>query len=296
MSVDFTIVFNDQPSTMAEICGRYSVPYAKGSCYYLLEKKENVSTSKELFAYHTSGEYNSSPSDIRAKFSLSGANIAPCDIPDGWELYIQSTSPNRKIPAKTKVLIRGSALPIPPATLLSSSSSNSSSEVPKAVVSKPTTTTKTAAAAPKKTPVAAAAAEPPTSTPMLQHKPPAKSSPTAEEKKRKADEPSSQGTKVAKSTPSLANTASLVAACKPAVVGGWMDVQGSISVKDYGSPNSNVIAGFDMDWTLIRTKSGKTFAQSADDWELWCPEVPARLQQAHQQGFLKIIFIIYLLI
>ena len=26
------------------------------------------------------------------------------------------------------------------------------------------------------------------------------------------------------------------------------------------------IAGFDMDWTLIRTKTGKTFAKDANDW------------------------------
>ena len=35
----------------------------------------------------------------------------------------------------------------------------------------------------------------------------------------------------------------------------------------FGAINkTDKLAGFDMDWTLIKTKSGKTFAQSAQDW------------------------------
>jgi hypothetical protein len=33
---------------------------------------------------------------------------------------------------------------------------------------------------------------------------------------------------------------------------------------------STKVAGFDIDWTVIRTKSGKTFPQNdRTDWELW---------------------------
>lgn len=32
---------------------------------------------------------------------------------------------------------------------------------------------------------------------------------------------------------------------------------------------SNLIASFDMDWTLIQTKSGKQFAQNSNDWKFW---------------------------
>ena len=35
----------------------------------------------------------------------------------------------------------------------------------------------------------------------------------------------------------------------------------------------NKIAGFDMDWTLIRTKSGSTFAKNAFDWDFLYPQV-----------------------
>eukprot|EP00662_Eupelagonemidae_sp_cell21_P036608 gene36608-62322_t len=44
-------------------------------------------------------------------------------------------------------------------------------------------------------------------------------------------------------------------------------------LKGFGKGSGSKIAGFDMDWTLIRTKSGKTFAQNRDDWELWHPSL-----------------------
>jgi hypothetical protein len=34
------------------------------------------------------------------------------------------------------------------------------------------------------------------------------------------------------------------------------------------------VAGFDVDWTVIATKSGKTFpTDEREDWKLWRPEV-----------------------
>ncbi|WPH01075.1 putative HAD-superfamily hydrolase,subfamily IIIA, polynucleotide kinase 3 phosphatase [Acrodontium crateriforme] len=58
------------------------------------------------------------------------------------------------------------------------------------------------------------------------------------------------------------------------------------------SGNSNVhpkppvkIAAFDLDDTLIATKSGNTFSRSPDDWRWWHPIVPSRLQQLHADGF-----------
>jgi len=45
--------------------------------------------------------------------------------------------------------------------------------------------------------------------------------------------------------------------------------KGTCIYGDAGTIPSDKIAGFDMDWTLIRTKSGKTFPQNANDWVLW---------------------------
>jgi len=54
-------------------------------------------------------------------------------------------------------------------------------------------------------------------------------------------------------------------------------------------PSSKFI-GFDIDGTIIRTSSGKRFAESVDDWELFHPCVVDRLKESIQDGY-KIIFI-----
>ena len=58
--------------------------------------------------------------------------------------------------------------------------------------------------------------------------------------------------------------------------GGWRQ-HGSLFVKDYGTQPSSKVAGFDMDGTLIKTRSGKTstlFAMTCT--ELSCSEVVSR--------------------
>lgn len=37
------------------------------------------------------------------------------------------------------------------------------------------------------------------------------------------------------------------------------------------------MAGFDMDWTLVKTKSGKIFAANSDDWLFLFEEVKPKL-------------------
>jgi hypothetical protein len=44
------------------------------------------------------------------------------------------------------------------------------------------------------------------------------------------------------------------------------------------------IAAFDMDQTLINTKSGKKFAQSRSDWVWWHESVPECLRRLREQG------------
>ncbi|CAL5867677.1 uncharacterized protein PFLUO_LOCUS1896 [Penicillium psychrofluorescens] len=46
------------------------------------------------------------------------------------------------------------------------------------------------------------------------------------------------------------------------------------------------IAAFDLDSTLITTKSGNTFAKSATDWKWWHASVPNRLKELNSQGYL----------
>lgn len=50
------------------------------------------------------------------------------------------------------------------------------------------------------------------------------------------------------------------------------------------------IAAFDLDSTLIKTRSGKVFPKDKDDWQWWAPHVPKRLNQLCDAGFRVMIF------
>jgi len=50
------------------------------------------------------------------------------------------------------------------------------------------------------------------------------------------------------------------------------------------------IAGFDMDSTIIKTKSGRKFPTNKDDWEFLFPEVEPKLKQLYTDGYKIVIF------
>ncbi|EDW96511.1 uncharacterized protein F21D5.5 [Drosophila yakuba] len=56
-----------------------------------------------------------------------------------------------------------------------------------------------------------------------------------------------------------------------------------------GVKASEKIAGYDMDGTIIKTKSGLVFPKNTDDWQIIFPEVPEKLKNLHKEGF-KICF------
>ncbi|EGR29444.1 sap DNA-binding domain protein [Ichthyophthirius multifiliis] len=70
-----------------------------------------------------------------------------------------------------------------------------------------------------------------------------------------------------------------------------LDINQSIG---YGIPESyqisDKIASFDMDYTLIKTKSGKKFPQNEHDWILWDQKVKTKLTQLYKDGYLVVIF------
>lgn len=49
------------------------------------------------------------------------------------------------------------------------------------------------------------------------------------------------------------------------------------------------VAAFDMDWTVTRTRSGKTFPLDADDWALWNDHVAPTMQRLHSEGYFIVL-------
>lgn len=59
---------------------------------------------------------------------------------------------------------------------------------------------------------------------------------------------------------------------------------------NYGCENREKVAGFDLDSTWIVTKSGKTFATNAKDWQWWDDSVPTVLKDYYKKGFKIVLF------
>ena len=57
-----------------------------------------------------------------------------------------------------------------------------------------------------------------------------------------------------------------------------------------GQSNCEKIAAFDMDWTLIKTKTGKVFPRNEFDWQLWHEKVQPKLRRLHASGFRVVVF------
>ncbi|OBT51128.1 hypothetical protein VE04_07182, partial [Pseudogymnoascus sp. 24MN13] len=57
------------------------------------------------------------------------------------------------------------------------------------------------------------------------------------------------------------------------------------------APKKTRIAAFDLDWTLVKSASGKKFVYEAGDWKWWHPNVPVMLKKLHQEQEFNIVII-----
>lgn len=55
-------------------------------------------------------------------------------------------------------------------------------------------------------------------------------------------------------------------------------------------PGSDKIAGFDIDFTVIKTASGRRFATGSNDWEFWDESVPSKLKELYNDDYRVVFF------
>lgn len=82
-----------------------------------------------------------------------------------------------------------------------------------------------------------------------------------------------------------------IAQARASKVGEWTSYAGILYKLHPLCPGSaEEMVAFDMDGTLIKTKSGKAFAINEDDWTIWDPSVRTTLQRLHNENkYLAII-------
>ncbi len=107
---DYVLGTPHEDETAQQVCERLAPhrAFTKGCCYYQLLKKENISAAKQLALKRPSGgSWVMGGTEVRAELGLpAGAiKLAPGDLPGVAELYVQSTSSNRKLSADGGVLL-----------------------------------------------------------------------------------------------------------------------------------------------------------------------------------------------
>ena len=70
----------------------------------------------------------------------------------------------------------------------------------------------------------------------------------------------------------------------------WFSESIPVNIQSF-NPDANLkkYVAFDLDYTLIKTKSGKKFPQNEDDWMWLSKNVPKKLEQFHNDGYHVIV-------
>jgi hypothetical protein len=98
--MSYQLVISSHDGTLKQIAESAGLPYEKGNGFYELTKSETISSKKQLVLFINGNYSTDSVSDIRSICGLPSSgdlNLSKDDLPSGFQLFIQSTAPNRKI-------------------------------------------------------------------------------------------------------------------------------------------------------------------------------------------------------
>eukprot|EP00667_Euglena_gracilis_P020085 EG_transcript_21636 len=99
-----------EKTTFKEACDKHGVTYNVGTGYYAVARTETIQAGKQLLLHHLDTDtFTIGTQAVRNKLGWPlGAEVkkAPKDIPEGYRLFVQSTSHNRVIPPNTHVLVK----------------------------------------------------------------------------------------------------------------------------------------------------------------------------------------------
>ncbi len=98
---------HEEGSTFRQIAEVYEVDFSRGAGFYELKKKEKVSANKQMVLFKNGKFLSDNSAEIRRLCGLAVCGdviIEPRHVLVGHQLFVQSTSPNRKIPEESAVL------------------------------------------------------------------------------------------------------------------------------------------------------------------------------------------------